>query len=332
MPAPADRRATLAIVGDVMLGRLVNREIPRRTPESFWGDVLPLMRGADAVIANLECAISARGTAWERTPKAFHFRADPAAIEVLKAAGVSYVSLANNHVLDYGEEALADTLALLDAAGIAHAGAGADLAEARRPARFRAGPLALSAFALTDNEPPFAAGPGRPGTCYVAANASAPWPSAAEIAAERERGADLVLVSAHLGPNMVLRPSARLRAFKKALTAAGADVVHGHSAHVFQGVEAEGRRVILHDTGDFLDDYAVDAEMRNDWSFLFVLEVDAGGVRRLVLHPVQLGFAEVNLARGRAFTAICERMRTESRRLGSELEPCAEGLALALTG
>lgn len=332
MLPPADPRATLAIVGDVMLGRLVSREIRRRPPESFWGDVLPLMRGADAVIANLECAISARGTAWARTPKAFHFRADPAAIEVLRAAGISYVSLANNHVLDYGEEALADTLALLDAAGIARAGAGADLAEARRPARFRAGPLVISAFSLTDNEPPFAAGPDRPGTCHVAADPKAPWPGAAEIAAEREAGADLVLVSAHLGPNMVLRPSARLRAFKQALVAAGADIVHGHSAHVFQGIETAGRRVILHDTGDFLDDYAVDAEMRNDWSFLFLLEADAGGVRRLVLRPVQLGFAQVNLARGPAFAAICERMRAESRRLGTELEPCPEGLLLDLRG
>lgn len=333
-PAPhrADRQsARLAVVGDVMLGRLVSREIARRKPESFWGDVLPVLRAADAVVANLECAISGRGSLWMRTPKVFHFRAEPRAVDVLQAAGVSYVSLANNHVLDYGEEALGDTLALLNAAGIAHAGAGENLEAARRAARFRAGALAISAFSITDNEPPFAAAAGRPGTCHVdPVHGPGPWPDRAAIAAERAAGAALVIVSAHLGPNMVLRPGARLRACKRALLANGADLVHGHSAHVVQGIEAPGRGVILHDTGDFLDDYAVDEFMRNDWSFLFLVNVDAGGVRRLVLRPVVLDFAQVNLARGKAFEAITARMLELSSEFGTALERTTEGLELTL--
>jgi poly-gamma-glutamate synthesis protein (capsule biosynthesis protein) len=327
------RSARLAIIGDVMLGRLVNREIAGRDPESFWGDVLPVLTGADAVLANLECAISSRGVPWTRTPKVFHFCAVPGAIKVLQAAGIRYVSLANNHVLDYGEEALRDTLELLDNAGITHAGAGNSLRLAQRPARFHAKGLSISAFALTDNEPPFAATAARPGTCYVDPEAHPePWPGAGEIAAERAAGADLLVVSAHLGPNMVSRPSARLRTFKRRLLRAGADIVHGHSAHVFQGVEPEGRKIILHDTGDFLDDYAVDPFMRNDWSFVFLLDVDPHGVRRLVLRPVVLGFAEVNLAHGQAFDAICARMSEETRPFGAEMQRCAEGLELRLTG
>jgi poly-gamma-glutamate synthesis protein (capsule biosynthesis protein) len=327
------RSARLAIVGDVMLGRLVSREIAHRDPESFWGDVLPVLTGADAVLVNLECAISGRGDPWTRTPKVFHFCAVPGAIGVLQAAGVRYVSLANNHVLNYGEEALRDTLNLLDDAGIAHAGAGETLEQAQRPARFHAKGLSISSFSLTDNEPPFAATAGRPGTCYVDPGAHPePWPGADEIAAERAAGADLVVVSAHLGPNMITRPSTRLRTFKRALVQAGTDIVHGHSAHVFQGVEPEGRKIILHDTGDFLDDYAVDRFMRNDWSFIFLLEVDPQGVLRLVLRPVVLGFAEVNLARGEAFDAICARMSEESKLFGAELQRCAEGLELRLTG
>lgn len=327
------RSVRLAIVGDVMLGRLVSREIARRAPESFWGDVLPVLTGADAVLANLECAISDRGAPWTRTPKAFHFCAEPGAIGILQAAGVRYVSLANNHVLDYGEDALRDTLDLLDNAGIAHAGAGETLEQAQRPARFRAKGLSISAFSLTDNEPPFAATVGRPGTCYVDLNVHPqPWPGADEIAAERAAGTDIVVVSAHLGPNMVTRPSARLRIFKRRLLQAGIDIIHGHSAHVFQGVEPEGRKIILHDTGDFLDDYAVDQFVRNDWSFLFLLDVDPQGVRRLVRRPVVLDFAEVNLARGKAFDAICAWMSEESKLFGAELQRCAEGLELCLTG
>jgi poly-gamma-glutamate synthesis protein (capsule biosynthesis protein) len=325
--------ARLAIVGDVMLGRLLSREIAGRNPESFWGDVLPVLIGADAVLANLECAISDRGDQWTRTPKVFHFRAVPGAIDVLKAARVRYVSLANNHVLDYGEDALRDTLDLLDGAGIAHAGAGENLEQAQRPARFHAGEIAISAFSLTDNEPAFAATAERPGTCHVDPHTHpGAWPDENEISAERNAGADLILVSAHLGPNMVRRPSARLRLFKQALLQAGTDIVHGHSAHVVQGVEPAGRKLILHDTGDFLDDYAVDPVMRNDWSFVFLLDVDPRGVRRLVLRPVVLGFAQVNLARGQAFDAICARMSGESKRFGADLHRCDAGLELCLMG
>ncbi len=326
------RCARLAIVGDVMLGRLVSREIAGRDPESFWGDTLPVLIGADAVLINLECAISDRGVPWMRTPKVFHFCAAPGAVNVLQAARVRYASLANNHILDYGEDALRDTLDLLDNAGITHAGAGKTLVQAQEPARFRAKGLTISAFSLTDNEPPFAATCERPGTCHVDPDSSSdPWPKADDIDAERAAGADMVVVSAHLGPNMVAHPSARLRAFKRALVQAGADIIHGHSAHVFQGVEPLGRRIVLHDTGDFLDDYAVDPLMRNDWSFIFLLDVDPKGVRRLILRPVVLSFAEVNLAQGEVFDAICERMLEQSRQLGAELQRCAEGLELCLS-
>ena len=124
----------LALVGDVMLGRGVADEIPHRHPASFWGDTLPLLRQADVLIAGLECAITMHPVPWIRTPKVFHFRAPPQAVEVLGAAGVRVVALANNHTLDFEVQGLLDTLAYLDAAGIAHAGAGRNLAAARQSA------------------------------------------------------------------------------------------------------------------------------------------------------------------------------------------------------
>lgn len=326
-----DQTVRLAIIGDVMLGRLVSDEIARRTPESFWGDVLPIMRRADAVIANLECAISNRGTPWTRTPKVFHFRVIPAAIDLLKTANVRYVSLANNHVLDFGEDAFGDTLRLLDRAQIAHAGAGETLVEACSPARFKVNGLSISAFSIVDHERPFAAKVDQPGTCLVDPyGGSRIWPDAAAINAERENGANIVLVSAHLGPNMVQHPGKELQTFKRRLFAAGVDIIHGHSAHVFQGVQAIGRRIILHDTGDFLDDFAVDPIVHNDWSFLFLLDVDATGVRRVVMRPVKLGFANVNLAVEDEFEFICDRMSELSEAFGTKLQRCDEGLGLCL--
>src|ERR671910_572218 len=162
---------TLALTGDVMLGRGVAEALDGRMhPEEPWGDVMPLMDAADLRIINLECAITDNEQPWMRSPKVFHFRAQPSAIETLLTARIEVCSLANNHTLDFEEQGLLDTLEHLDAAGIRHAGAGRNQEEAVDPAILivpadHTHRVALLAF--TDNEPSFAAGTDRPGTNYL---------------------------------------------------------------------------------------------------------------------------------------------------------------------
>src|SRR5574339_575647 len=115
-----------------MLGRLVDQHVIRNRsvrPEALWGDVLPVMVSADCRVINLECMISTRGEEWHPATKAFHFRAGLRAVDFLKAARIDGVTLANNHVLDYGAEALSDCLHMLDQAGIKRPGAGNPLDE-----------------------------------------------------------------------------------------------------------------------------------------------------------------------------------------------------------
>ncbi|MCT8973697.1 CapA family protein [Microbaculum marinisediminis] len=309
---------TLAFLGDVMLGRLVSDEIGRRPPAFFWGDALSLLHGADAVFVNLECAVTGNPEPWRRTEKVFHFKAVPKAIDVLKAARVRFACLANNHVLDFETEGLLETLSLLDSAGIPHAGAGRTRDEAERAAFVDVKGLRVALFAATDNEPDFAATDEAPGTKHVDPYRDEPvWPTPRDIEAARSDGADLVVASLHLGPNMVLQPSPPLRGYKQRLCESGVDIVHGHSAHVFQGVERRGNGLILHDTGDYLDDYAVDPQLRNDWSFVFVVEADETGLKRLVLHPVRLEFATTRRADGPEAAAICDRMEALSEPFGT---------------
>ncbi|MFQ5957086.1 MAG: CapA family protein, partial [Candidatus Brocadiales bacterium] len=118
---------TLAITGDVMLGRNVNEFITSHGLSYPWGDMLPAIRQADLRLINLECAITAHERHWSETPKVFFFRTRPKNIGVLKTAGIDFVCLANNHILDFREEGLVETLEVLDRAGIAHAGAGRDI-------------------------------------------------------------------------------------------------------------------------------------------------------------------------------------------------------------
>jgi hypothetical protein len=161
----------IALTGDVMLGRMVDQEVIRNQslrPEALWGDVLPILLAADLRVINLECVISARGREWHPQSKAFHFRAHPRAIDCLKSASIDAVTLANNHVLDYGAEALLDCLGLLDQAGITHAGAGRNLAAAMEPAFLPVARDVVAVLALTDNEPDWEAADVKPGVVYVA--------------------------------------------------------------------------------------------------------------------------------------------------------------------
>jgi poly-gamma-glutamate synthesis protein (capsule biosynthesis protein) len=324
---------TIAFIGDVMLGRGVNADLRRRSPEEPWGTTLPILRGADAVIANLECAVTTHPTSWARSFKVFHFRADPAMVAVLRAANIRCVSLANNHTLDQEVEGLLDTLRHLDAAGIARAGAGRNQAEAAAPATLEVAGLRIAVLAATDNEPGFAAGKDRPGTHYlkIGRDPEALNRLAALAAGARQSGAQVVVLSLHWGPNMVTEPPPHFQRFARAALEF-ADLVYGHSAHVFQGVQQNRGRLILYDTGDFLDDYAVDPVLHNDRSLIFLVDFTPGGaIERLRMLPVVLGYARVDRAVGREFEDICSDMAARAGALGTALIRTPEGLELAIS-
>jgi poly-gamma-glutamate capsule biosynthesis protein CapA/YwtB (metallophosphatase superfamily) len=322
----------LALIGDVMLGRGVNQEIPYRPPESFWGGTLSLLCAADAVIANLECAITEHPEPWQRTPKLFHFRADPAAVQVLQAANIQWVSLANNHTLDFEEKGLLDTVQYLDQAGIHYAGAGRNLHEAVKPTLMDIAGLKIGLIALTDNEPPFAASPDHPGTYYLEIHTDSLTLARIQSLVDllHQEGAELIVLSAHWGPNMVLSPPPQFRSFAHAVIDCGVDLFYGHSAHLCQGVEVYHQGLILYNTGDFLDDYAVDPILRNDWSFIFLVEIDIRGLRRLRMLPVHLSYARVDLAHGDEFIAIRQRMQSLCAPFNTPVSETSEGLEILL--
>lgn len=321
---------TLALIGDVMLGRGVNEALGGMSPEEPWGDTLAVLAGADLRLINLECAITAHKQAWTRAPKVFHFRADPSAIEVLRAARIDGCSLANNHTLDFEVQGLLDTLEHLGASGIGHAGAGRNLGEAAQPAHLSAGSEQVALLSFTDNEPPFAATADRPGTNYLPVSLEPETLDRVEaaITGAREVGAQTVVFSNHWGPNMVERPGKSFREFARAVIDRGADIYYGHSAHIFQGVEIYHGKPIFYDTGDFIDDYAVDEKLRNDRSFIFKVSVKGGEFRCLELFPVRLSYARTNLARGEEREAILIRMERLSSEMGTLFDRREDRLVL----
>jgi Bacterial capsule synthesis protein PGA_cap len=291
----------LALAGDTMLGRGVANELGRRPPDSLVDPaIVELTRAADLFVLNLECCISERG---EPVPKIFNFRAPPAAVETLLHLGVGCVTLANNHALDFGPHALLDTFAHLREAGIAWAGAGENAEEARKPVVVEGLPI----VAFCDHEPGFAAVPSQPGIAFADIRREMP-----DWLRDNVGGA---LVCPHWGPNMEPAPLRRVRAVARELRDAGARLVAGTSAHVFQGVEGN----VLYDLGDFLDDYARDPKLRNDLGLLFFVELEPDGPRRIEAVPLRLEFAFTRLATGDDASWIRQRFKKACAKLGTEV-------------
>jgi poly-gamma-glutamate synthesis protein (capsule biosynthesis protein) len=293
----------LALAGDTMLGRGVAERLdddPNHT--LFDPELVDIIREADLFVLNLECCVSARG---RPTPgRVFHFRAPPWAADLLAGLGVDCVSLANNHALDFGPDALLDTLSHLDAAGIRVVGAGTDVERATASVVLEAGGFRLAIVALSDHPDGDAARADRPGIAYADLRHGLPdWLTPFPEA-------DAVLVTPHWGPNMKAEPRDYIRHAAQEMLATGATLVAGHSAHVFHGVAPR----ILYDLGDFIDDYRVDPELRNDLGLLFLVDLDGD---RLEAIPLKLEFTHTRPARGdeaewikRRFTAACAAFGT----------------------
>jgi poly-gamma-glutamate capsule biosynthesis protein CapA/YwtB (metallophosphatase superfamily) len=314
---------TVALAGDTMLGRGVARALATTPPEALVApEVRAAIGQADLVVLNLECCISDRGRPWDAPGKPFFFRAPLRAVELLALLGTDCVTLANNHALDYGVEALADTLNLLAAAGIATVGAGTDLEQARRPTILATGGLRVAVLGVTDHPPDFAAGPDRPGVAFADLGRRVP-----DWLLERIRAADaeVVLVTPHWGPNMTSEPVGHVRRAAAALVDAGATLVAGHSAHVPHGVA--GR--VLYDLGDFLDDYRVDPRLRNDLGLLFLVTLDTRGPVRLEALPLKLEYCHTRLATGEDAAWMRHRFRAACAALGTTVEEAAGRLLIS---
>jgi poly-gamma-glutamate synthesis protein (capsule biosynthesis protein) len=317
-----DRPAPLRLLfgGDLMLGRLAGDALLREGPDYPLGALAPLLRGADLAIANLECAICAPAERWHGAPKAYYFRAPPLAGQALRDAGIGLVSLANNHILDYDVQGLLETLRILDAHGIAHAGAGVDLAAAQAPVIVERKGVRIGMAAFCDHQDDFAATPEHPGMAWLGLHdeAAAIDAFARVLAPLRAEGVRWPILSLHWGPNMVNEPAPHQRRLARAAIEVGWKIVYGHSAHVFQGVELHEGCPILYAAGDLADDYAVDPSFRNDHQLLFALELGEDAVERIVMHPLFIRRCRVFPANSAQRAWIVERMRSLCDELGTE--------------
>ncbi len=307
----------MGFLGDTMLGRMVNEKIKKTSYLYPWGDLLPLLKKNDLNIANLETTLT---HSQKIVPKVFNFKSDPEHVQVLKEGAIDVVNLANNHSLDFGEEGLQETLTMLDSAKINYVGAGIDLKEAQKPVIITKNGIKIGILGATDNEPTWQASKNKPGINYISIDPSnVQFQQFLQAITTLKKNVDVVIISLHWGPNMREQPSQKFIEAAHEFIDAGADILHGHSAHIFQGIEIYKNKLIMYDTGDFIDDYMVDPILRNDRSFLFNVTIDKKGPKKITLIPTLIDSLQVNTASKKDAQKSLARIRKLSEKFGTKI-------------
>ena len=335
LPHPGDPRLREANVPDatgyVALAEAVGGPIPRPVDPAWpWGDALRVLEEAapDVRLINLETSITRSG---DFAPgKAVHYRMSPANIACLTVARPDVCALANNHVLDFGRDGLAETLDTLAGAGLRAAGAGRDAAAAQRAAvvSLAGGDrvAVVSCGAASSGIPRWwAAGAARPGVNLVPSLSRR---AAAELANRAQAGrrpGDILVVSLHWGSNWGYEVGRDQAAFARWLIEDGVDLVHGHSSHHPRPIEVYRGKLILYGCGDFIDDYEGITgyqEYRDDLrlAYLASLRRGTGELAALRMIPLQSRGLRLEPASGQDRRWLAAAIDRASRPFGSRVE------------
>lgn len=247
--APADA-ITLLAGGDVCLGKALGQELLRDPAHDPFAPFAALFASADVRFVNLESQLSDQGGETQHPRQPLVFTGPPVGADVLARAGIDVVSLANNHMWDYGKPALFETFGHLERVGVAYAGAGRTRREAYAPVvvEHRGFRLAVLAVTAIWNQGPLWEHPARE---FVAA-ADMYGVAAAVRAARKQPDIDAVVVSYHGGTEYLDAPLPQTRRLALAAIDAGADAFLGHHPHVLQGIEMRRGRPIFYSLGNFI--------------------------------------------------------------------------------
>jgi poly-gamma-glutamate capsule biosynthesis protein CapA/YwtB (metallophosphatase superfamily) len=264
----------------------------------------------------------------------------PNNIAALKAVRIDYASCANNHTLDFCEEGLLDTVRTLKKEGIAFAGVGESRDEATRPAvlqlpsnrRFKGEKIVEASDSSHEVR------------IYSASDHPQEWDSISSFhlinysLSTRERLKQLLnqpnapspalkIFSVHWGPNYSWHPSPNIRSLAHFLVdECDVDIIHGHSSHHIQGVEVYKESLIMYGCGDFVDDYAVNEEYRNNMGAVWRVHVKEDGMKlkpkRLEVFPTVIGGFQVQRldVSNKDHAWVCEKIRTLSSHYDTSFE------------
>lgn len=273
----------IGLAGNLVIGRELDRKISHNSYLSPWGDVLPLLKSNDLNIVNLESLFT---TASKPVRGKAHHKAALDKARTLTGAKINFVSLANDHALDFHEEGLLENIRVLDRYNIKHAGAGKDDVAARRPVLIDIDNTRLGIIAVTDTFPDWKAAEDKPGINYLDIDSEEEREKFYAEVTELRKGLDLLLASIDWRIEMQDCPPESYIAFARGLVDSGVDIVHGHSAGITHAFELYKQKLILYSTGNFLGDNFDLFGRKSNNSALFMLEIQDAKLIRLKIVPV----------------------------------------------
>ena len=265
---------TLAATGDIRLDGPIAQVAKEGGVDAPVADIKSLLE-ADILHGNLETPVTTRG---KKTEKTWNFRAHPKLLPILKAVGYDVLTIANNHVWDYGLEGFLDTVAALKKGGWVMIGGGKDRAEAEKVRVVVKNGLRVGFLGLTSTNPKEGwAKAAKPGVAY---SDFARIPGVVSAAKE---DCDVLVVSFHGGTELAEDPNDIQKAVAHAAIDAGADLFLGHHPHVLQPVEVYKGRPIAYSLGNFM---FVSPTPSTRPTVVVRATLTKDGVQKLAFHPV----------------------------------------------
>lgn len=352
---------TFFLAGDVMTGRGIDQILPHSAdpglheqfvkdarqyvrlaaekngpiPESVgygyvWGEALKILDqiNPDLRIINLETSLTTHNR--HLKGKGIHYRMHPDNVNLLTAAGIDIGTLANNHVLDWREKGLNDTLSTLHHAEIQTAGAGLNREDARKPAVHRNPVNRVLVFAYgvptAGILPSWQADEQKPGINVIEKlNRKNRDRIVSDIELYRQNG-DIIVLSLHWGGNWGYEVSKQERRFARALVDSNAvDMLFGHSSHHPRGIEIYNEHPIFYGCGDLINDYegiSGRKKYRGQLRLMYFPRLNADGtLSSLTLQPVTMKRFQLIRSTEEDTQWLMETVKRESRKLDTELGP-----------
>lgn len=307
--AALEEEVTFCFTGDVLLddeyavmATLLNRG--GNLENGISAELLSIMRGADITVINNEFPYTGRGTATEG--KAFTFRAEPDAVHYLQDMGADVAIIANNHVYDYGEQGLLDTLDTLEAASVSAVGAGRNLEEAASPVYFIVNDIKIALIAATQIER--FDNPDTRGATEDSAGVFRCWnpEKLCETVTQAKTESDFVIVCMHWGTENESTTDWAQEAQAPMLAEAGADLIVGDHPHCLQGITYYGDTPVVYSLGNFwFNSKTVDTG-------LLKVTLAAEGIRSMQFIPAIQSDCRVNMVHDGEKERILSQLRTLS--------------------
>jgi len=329
LPYPSDPKLEEPFVKDardyIKFAEEVNGKI--NYPVSFdyiWGDALRELEKEkiDLRIINLETTIT---TSNNFEPKGINYRMNPNNIDVLKTFKVNIACLANNHIMDFGEDGLLETIEILNKNGILTVGAGKNIDLAKQPVIIKYPKFKVLIFNYGDVSSGilfnWKAGGNKPGVNLIDINSDKIKETIQQIKEERlkyKKGNYFTIFSIHWGPNWGYEISKEEKEFAyRLIDEANVDIVFGHSSHHFKGIETYKNKVIIYGAGDFINDYegiGEYEEFRGDLVLGYVVEIENNlQINKLILLPYKIKNFRLNYVNQEELNWIFNVLKRESK-------------------